>query len=83
MLTFLHSHPTVPKSPLLSPHAPWPRPPHALGMQFSSHLVRVRVRVRVKVKVRVKVRIKVRVKVRVRVRFGLVLEQFRTMRSTL
>jgi len=29
-LTFLHSHPTVPKSPLLSPHAPWPRPPHAL-----------------------------------------------------
>ena len=41
MLTFLHWHPTLPKSPLLSPHAPGPRPPHALGMQFSSHLERV------------------------------------------
>ena len=38
MLTFLHWQPTVPKSPLLSPHAPWPRPPQAVGMQFSSHL---------------------------------------------
>ena len=41
MLTFLHWHPTLPKSPLLSPHAPGPRPLHALGTQFSSHLKRI------------------------------------------
>ena len=61
-------HRTVSSWPL--EQASWPRPPHGMGTQLRSHLVRGRVGVRGRVRVRARVGFRVRVRGRGRVRVG-------------